>query len=47
MSQSPILNNHAAQISDSQAATKRELEKGTDEEVLINMYQPSNDFSES
>ena len=43
----PILNNRAAQISDSQAAIKRGLEKGIDEEVLISMYQPSNDFSES
>jgi hypothetical protein len=43
----PILNNRAAQISDPQAAIKRGLEKGIDEEVLISMYQPSNDFSES
>ena len=47
MLHNPILNNRAAQVSDSQAAIKRGLEKGVDEEVLISMYQPSNDFSES
>jgi hypothetical protein len=41
------LNNCAAQISGSQTAIKRGLEKGVDEELLKSMYQLLKDFIES